>query len=110
MATDRRQTYDEIVARTVPDPDSSFRPSPEQERDTRDGVVLPDDQEALAARVTAALEAAGFSGVGVEVSGARVVLRGAVRDTGALNQIESTVSTVEGVSAIDNRLHIAPGR
>lgn len=110
MATDRRETYDEIIARTVPDPDSSFRPTADQVRDTRDGVMLPDDQEALAARVTAALEAAGVTGVGVEVTGARVVLRGAVGDTGALNQIESTVSAVEGVSAVDNRLHIAPGR
>lgn len=52
------KTYDEIVRKTVPEPDSSFRPSPEQVRQAYEGFrALDADEQALKDRVEAALGA-----------------------------------------------------
>ena len=100
------QTYDEIVARTVPEPDGSFRPTSEQLQDTLEGRRLSTDDELLAERIEAALQRAGVTGVTCEVADARVTLRGAVSDVGALDRIERLVRAVEGVEALDNRMHL----
>jgi osmotically-inducible protein OsmY len=100
-------SYDEIVARTVPEPDGSFRPTPEQLHDTREGRVLATDDELLAEQIDAALQRAGAAGITCEVEDARVTLRGAVRDLGTLDRIERMVRAIEGVEEVDNRLHLA---
>ena len=100
------QSYDEIVRRTVPEPDSSFRPTPEQVRDGLAGVRASDDDErALAARITAAV--GGVAGVSIEVEHTRVILSGRVAAPALLQQIEDRVSAVEGVGSVDNRLVVA---
>jgi osmotically-inducible protein OsmY len=100
-------SYDEIIARTVPEPDGSFRPTPEQVRDTREGRLLATDDELLAEQVDAALHRAGAAGITCEVADARVTLRGAVRDVGTLDRLERIVRAIEGVEVVDNRLHLA---
>ncbi|HET9623930.1 MAG TPA: BON domain-containing protein [Kofleriaceae bacterium] len=98
-------TYDEIVRRTVVDPDSSVRPSPDQIQAAREGFrALDDDEQALTDRVTAAL--AGFPGVTVEVSRDLVTLRGRVPDPGALQALETAVARVPGVETVHNQVVI----
>ena len=102
------QSYDEIVRQTVPEPDSSFRPSPEQEKAAYEGTrILDEDEQKLYARVVDAL--LGISdidptGVNVEIDRDRVTLRGRIPDAGALSQIERRVHDVEGVSVVANYL------
>src|SRR5689334_20509745 len=57
MSKQTPTSYDDIVRRTVPDPDSSQRPSERQEQQAREGFRAMDaDETALAARVRAAAE------------------------------------------------------
>lgn len=105
--TSKHPSYDDIVRRTVPEPDSSFRPTPEQQRSTETQGPLPTHDDALADAVRAALAAAGVQGVTCEVHGGRVRLDGAVADPAELGRIEYVVRDLEGVAAIDNRLHVA---
>lgn len=102
----RPRTYDEIVARTVPDPDSSFRPTPEQLRDTAEGRTLATDDELLSDRIIAALRAAGFPGIYIEVERGRATLRGPVSDIDTLNRLEDIVRGLAGVAGVDNRMHV----
>ena len=102
------QTYDEIVARTVPEPDGSFRPTPEQRQDTREGRLLSTEDELLAEQIEAALHRAGVTGVTWEVQDARVTLRGAVPDAGTLDRIERIVRAIEGVEVLEDRMHVLP--
>ena len=105
-------TYDDIIRRTVPEPDSSWRPSAAQLRDTRAGVRARDDDErGLASRVSAAVRGvAGIDGVTihVEVEHARVVLMGSVADSAAFRAVDDAVADVEGVETIHNQLVIRP--
>jgi osmotically-inducible protein OsmY len=99
-----KTTYDDIVRKTVPEPDSSFRPSPEQIQQAKDGFrALDADEQALEARVRSAL--AGASGVTVEVARDRVTLRGSV-DQATANQLADRVRAIEGVSSVDDQLVI----
>ena len=99
------RTYDDIVAQTVPDPDSSWRPTREQQREALARVPPPRD-EALAVKVGEALRDIGAGDVAFEVDGDRVILRGAVGDPRTLNRIEDAVREVDGVEEIDNRMHV----
>ncbi|HEY5949902.1 MAG TPA: BON domain-containing protein [Kofleriaceae bacterium] len=104
------RTYDEIVRATVPEPDSSWRPTPEQEQRAYEGYrALDADEQQLYDRVAAALTSAGMdaSGVQIEVDRDRVVLRGQVRDRDAMMKIPSIVGQVDGVSAVVDQLVIA---
>lgn len=105
------RTYDEITRHTVPEPDSSFRPAPELERDayahfhsTREGEreLYQCIKEALLVAPDVAT-----SGVVVEVDQGRVTLRGHVLDPRSLRQVETMVTGIEGVTQVDNRLIIA---
>lgn len=69
--------------------------------------MLSTDDELLAERIDAALQRAGVTGITSEVEDARVTLRGAVPDVGALDRIERIVRAVEGVEVLDNRMHLA---
>ena len=98
------RSYDEIVRRTVPDPDSSFRPTKEQEQQAREGFrMLDEDEHALHDRVMAALRG---TDVDIEIDRARVTLRGQVASGAELTSIEDRVRAVEGVGDIKNELVI----
>ncbi len=99
------RTYDEIVARTVPDPDSSFRPTPQQREEALAHIEPPHDV-ALAARVDEALREVGADHLSFEIDGARVILRGAVPDLRTWHRIDAAVHGVVGAEEIDNRTHI----
>lgn len=99
------KTYDEIVRKTVPEPDSSFRPSPEQVRQAYEGYrALDPDEQALQERVQTALGA--HPGVEVEVQRDRVILRGKVSGPDELRQVPELVRGVEGVGEVDDQLVI----
>ncbi|MDQ3339884.1 MAG: BON domain-containing protein [Myxococcota bacterium] len=97
------QSYDEIVRKTVPDLDSSERPTVRQEQDAREGFRAMDEHEqALASRVLSAL--GGMTGVDVEVDRETVTLRGKVADATQISRAEELVSQVDGVSGVMNHL------
>jgi hypothetical protein len=98
-------TYDEIIARTVPDPDSSWRPSAQQRREALERTPPPRD-EALAAKVGEVLRELGAEHVSYEVEGDRVILRGAVADPRTWNQIEQAIEQVDGVEELENLMHV----
>jgi osmotically-inducible protein OsmY len=104
------KTYDEIVRKTVPEPDSSWRPTPEQVQQAREGFRAMDaDEQQLHQRVIAALSSAGIdtSAVQIEIDRDRVTLRGRVRDQDALTRVAQVVGEVDGVSAVLDQLVIA---
>jgi hypothetical protein len=102
-------SYDEIVRRTVPDPDSSWRPSSEQEREAKQGFrALDPSEHAVLDRVRDAIRGSGFDDdqIGVEVDGDRVILRGSVRDALALRKIPEIVRQLAGVDDVVDHLVI----
>lgn len=99
------RTYDEITARTVPDPDSSFRPTHGEQRDALSRVEPPRD-EVLSGRVADALRELGASGISFDIEGERVIVRGAVADIGTWNRIEAGLRAA-GIENLDNRMHVA---
>ena len=101
-------TYDEITRRIVPDPDSSFRPSPEQVKQAYEGFrALDPEEQQLLDRVRAALSAGGVDHVDVEIDRDRVTVRGKVRDPDTAARISELVRTVEGVGDVADQLVIA---
>ena len=123
MAPDRRRipkSYDEIVRGTVPDPDTSFRPTPHQEgeaderfRVARLRAQMTDQERMLYASVAEALLASRTprGDIGFEIDGGRVLLHGSVRNAGEISRIESIVASLEGVEEILNRVVVgAPHR
>lgn len=112
MANRVSRTYDEITRATVPDPDSSARPSKDQERDAFEGYrALDADETALHARVMDALRSSGvnWQNIAIEVDGRRVAVRGTVDDDEALGRIPDLIRNVDGVDSVDDRLVILPG-
>lgn len=106
----RPKSYDEIVRKTVPEPDSSFRPTPEQERQAYEGFrALDSDEQALFDRLNRVLESSGhdLQHVAVEVERDRVIIRGSVRDEAALARVLDVVRHVDGVRAVDDQLVIS---
>lgn len=103
-------SYDEIVRRTVLDPDSSVRPTAEQEQTAREGFrALDSVEQALHDRVVHALVAAGATGVTVEVSRDLVTLRGRVGDPVLLRTMEDAVASVAGVTTIHDQVVVDGG-
>lgn len=102
---DMPKTYDEIVRKTVPNPDSSFRPSAEQVKQAYEGFrALDPDEQALQHRVQAAIS--GRGDITVEVDRDRVILRGRVRDAIDLRHIPALVRGIDGVGSVDDQLVI----
>jgi osmotically-inducible protein OsmY len=104
------KSYDEIVRSTVVDPDSSVRPTKQQEKEAHEGFRAVDaDEQALHNRVVQALASAGgdTSGVSVEVSGDLVRLSGQVPDSRVLRAVEDAVAGVAGVETIHNQVVVA---
>ena len=111
MTTRAPRSYDEITRATVPNPDSSFRPSEEQEKRAFEGYRSLDvDEQKLAEAVHDALLEAGMdsSNLQIEIDRDRVILRGKVRDREAMMKIPVIVGQVDGVRAVVDQLVIAP--
>ncbi|HEX4452776.1 MAG TPA: BON domain-containing protein [Kofleriaceae bacterium] len=120
MSEDRRNTssYDEIVRRTVPQPDSSFRSTIDEEhlsrhRAGKSADHVPHeptaDERATLAKVTAALEADGsidLSNVTLIMDGRELVIKGNVPGPATSARIEDVAGRVDGVDRMDNQLAI----
>jgi BON domain len=105
------KTYEEIIRKTVVDPDSSVRPTLDQERAAREGFrALDTFEQDLHERVVQALVAAGAPSVTVEVSRDLVTLRGRVADIALLRTIENATASVPGVSTIHNQIVVGSHR
>jgi hypothetical protein len=103
-------SYDDIVRRTIVDPDSSIRPTREQEQAAREGFrALDPDEQVLHDRVLQALATLGpdASRVTAEVNRELVTLRGQVPDVATLRRIEDAVAYVTGVETIHNQVAVA---
>lgn len=112
MANRGSPTYDDITRRTVPEPDSGFRPTPEQERQAFEGYrALDADESALHGRVMDALRDSGLNwqALSIEVERDRVSVRGAVDDERALSRIPEIIRNVDGVAEVVDRLVVLPG-
>lgn len=97
------KSYDDIVRKTVPEPDSSWRPSAEQVKQAYEGFrALDPDEQALQARVQSAI--AGKGDIQVEVERDRVTLRGRVRDPQDLTRLPELVRGIDGVGSVDDQL------
>lgn len=96
---------------TVPDPDSSWRPSPEQVRQAYSGfrALAPEEQELLD-RVSEALATSGLdpASVQLEVDHARVLVHGQVADMPTLERIGAVIADVDGVEEVIDKLVVAP--
>ncbi|MDX2087043.1 MAG: BON domain-containing protein [Kofleriaceae bacterium] len=105
------RSYDEITRRTVPNPDSSWRPTEQQEEDAYAGRhFLTDDERKLLGRVTdVLLDTPGIDmcGVNVEVEDTRVTLRGHCANPSAIERIVRAVSSIEEVSEVVDRLVVS---
>src|SRR5688572_19919223 len=111
MPTRKPPTYDDIVRRTVLDPDGSVRPSADQERQAYEGFRAMDDHErALFVRVRHALTTAGIDleRVSIEVKRDHVTVRGQVRDLAMLHRIPRIVENVGGVALVIDELVVEP--
>lgn len=101
------KSYEEIVRESVVDPDSSKRPTLDQERAAYEGFrAVDDDERRLLERVQQALSAAGpdLAGVTAEPSGDLVTLRGRVATASALRTLEDVVAGVPGVATVHNQV------
>jgi osmotically-inducible protein OsmY len=110
MPSRHPKSYEEITRETVPNPDSSYRPTLEQERRAYEGYrALDPEEQALNDRVLDALANAchDISRVQVEVSGTRVTLRGQVMNHQALDDIALAVHGVEGVGDVVDRMVVS---
>ena len=106
------QSYDEIVRGTVPDLDSSRRPTKNQEQAAREGYRDMDDGEKLLyARASDALINAGvpLGAVQLEIARDHLTLRGHVTDMETLTRVEQTMLELEGIAAVDNKLVVSVG-
>jgi osmotically-inducible protein OsmY len=100
-------SYDEITRRTVPELDSSMRPTKEQEVQAREGFRAMDDGEkVLYARVSDALLTSGASmgKIKIEIDRGTVRLMGNVQDAATIDRATELVQGVSGVAGVDNQL------
>jgi osmotically-inducible protein OsmY len=106
------ETYDEILRRTVVEPDSSFRPTQKQEKAAYEGArVLDADEQQLFDSVSGALSGSSdvdASKIEVVIDRDRVTLRGIVREATAFTRIERLVHGVDGVGDVVNYLVVEP--
>lgn len=105
------RSYDEIVRRTVLDPDGAYRPSPEQVRRAYRGALTSYEESIFELVHDALLEAGidvGALQIGVEHDW--VVVRGAVRSPREAAHIAEVVEQVPGVRGVTDLIAvIAPG-
>jgi hypothetical protein len=105
------RSYEEITRRTVPNPDSSWRPTEQQEEDAFAGrhFHTEDEQKILAKVTDALLDTPGVDmcGVNVEVEDTRVTLRGRCTNPSAIARIVRAVNSIEEVSEVVDRLVVS---
>jgi osmotically-inducible protein OsmY len=120
MSADRRNasSYDEIVRRTVPQPDASFRSTSDEEHLSRhragkaaDHVAHAPtaDEHATLAKVRATLAAdpsIDLSNVSLMMDGRELVIKGNVPGPATSARIEDVAGHIDGVDRIDNQLAI----
>jgi len=105
------RSYEEIVRATVPDPDTSWRPTVEEEESAYEGFRAMDPEERrLCEDVHDALLEAGIDTMPlkIEIERDRVILRGNVVDTATMARIPEIVREVEGVGSVIDQLVIGP--
>jgi osmotically-inducible protein OsmY len=106
---EKPKSYEDIVRKTVVDPDSSARPTVAQERAAHEGYRALDAEEGqLQERVLQALASAGpsMAGVTVEVSRNLVTLRGRVSTPTVLHTLEDIVARIPGVDTVHDQVVI----
>ncbi len=106
------RSYDDITRNTVPEPDSSYRPTADQERAAFAGErILSSDERVLHDAVSSALGGSGLdvSDVTIEIDDARVTLRGRVAAIHLLPRIEAVVRNVASVGDIVDLLVVDSG-
>jgi osmotically-inducible protein OsmY len=106
---EKPKSYEDIVRKTVVDPDSSARPTVGQERAAREGYRALDPEETeLQERLLRVLASAGpsMAGVTVEVVRNLVTLRGRVATAAALHTLEDIVARVPGVDTVHDQVVI----
>lgn len=105
-------SYDEIVRRTVPEPDSSWRPSDETEQAAYEGTrILSADEQLLYARVSDALlelHDLDLADINLEIERTRVTVRGHVRDAKTMTLVEERIADVDDVTEVLNQLIVGP--
>jgi osmotically-inducible protein OsmY len=120
MSADRRNasSYDEIVRRTVPQPDSSFRSTIDEEHLSRHRAGKAADhvsheatetERATLAKVVAKLEAdhaIDLTNVRLSMDGRELVIKGNVPGPATSARIEDVAGHIDGVDRIDNQLAI----
>jgi osmotically-inducible protein OsmY len=120
MSADRRDasSYDEIVRRTVPQPDSSFRSTIDEQHLSRhragaaaDHIAheATDDERTTLAKVRETLDAdpsIDLSHVILMMDGRELVIKGDVPGPATSARIEDVAGHVDGVDRIDNQLAI----
>jgi len=113
MAPTTPRSYDEITRNTVPDPDSSRRPTRELERAASEHLhPMPPAERELYLRIKDTLMVipdVATSHVVVGVDRDHVTLRGTVHDARSRERVEAIVEAIAGVGRVDNLLIIAGG-
>jgi hypothetical protein len=111
-------SYDDILRRTVPEPDLSFRPSRDEEKLSRHRFGVPTEhrvrplsvlERRTLERVEVALDSdptLDLSGVEIAIDGREIVLLGSVPGPSTSVRIEDIVGAIDGVDRIDNALVI----
>lgn len=102
------KTYEEIIRRTVPSPDLTFRPSADEERASLAGPrALTRDERALVSRVRSALHAAlgdESDKITIDIIPGKLALQGEVASANVVRRAEEVASEIEDVDEIDNQL------
>ncbi|MBA3461357.1 MAG: BON domain-containing protein [Deltaproteobacteria bacterium] len=105
------RSYDEITRSTVPEPDSSFRPTQDQERAAFEGErILSSEEAELHSKVADALRSSGLDipEVSFEIDRTKVTLRGRVDDHTVLPLLENIVRDVPDAGDILNLVVVDP--
>ncbi|MBX3158968.1 MAG: BON domain-containing protein [Deltaproteobacteria bacterium] len=93
------RTYDEITRATVPDLDTSFRPSRDQIERSQDDFIRQQVADILLNH--------GADEVGYEVDRRRVMLRGVAPDLRTAMRIAHAVAALDDVITVDNHMTTA---
>jgi osmotically-inducible protein OsmY len=107
MPTRAPRNYDEIVRRTVPNPDTSWRPTSEEERRSLEGWAAPRvNEQVLHDDIHDVLILAGIDAtvLQLDVDRSRVVVHGEVRDRAMADRIIGLVEKVPGVTRVIDQL------
>src|SRR6478672_7345904 len=109
MANRAPRSHDEIVRRTVPNPDSSWRPTSEEERRSLEGWAAPRvNEQVLHDDIHDVLILAGIDAtmLRIDVDRSRVIMHGEVRDRAMADRIIGLVEKVPGVTSVIDQLTI----